>query len=272
MTQKSDYIAISPDHLLFDDIALLEKYGNQIDNILRKYQKLFDYQAKGWPVGLEIKLARKLNSKNIAFFEQNGKYLYADHDGNPAPFNKFESRVPSELGAHYAWTQNSTGNDAASILRLNQILTNSKDSRLRTGDIFTTCDIHGVRLKYLQYDSLEIELDRFFQNQRFGFNPTHQFIISISKFVRFLAIHPFADGNGRVSRVLFQVWLHSAGLLKMPMLPLGPIMSVRSREFVVIFRRWILEKNTRFVFDFMIECIDETASLITSLVLNDCKK
>jgi Fic/DOC family len=272
MIQQPYYIAIEPDHLMFDDIALLEKYEGKLDSILQKHHKLFSYQTDGWPIGLEIKLSQKIHSENAAFFEQNGKYLYADHDGHPPPFDKFENRVPSELGAHFAWAQNATGYDSASILRLGQILTNSKECQLRTRDIFTTPDIHGTRLKYLEYDSLSIEIDSFFQNQHRVYSSTYNLLICISKFIYFLAIHPLTDGNGRVSRILFQMWLRSAGLINMPLLPLGPIMHVRSHEFVMAFRCWIFEKNASFVFDFMIDCIEKTAVLTTSILSGDCKK
>lgn len=45
-----------------------------------------------------------------------------------------------------------------------------------------------------------------------------------ARFVSFVQAHPFADGNGRTGRALIQLDLGAAGLIRAPVLPLGPVM------------------------------------------------
>lgn len=269
MTRQSDCIEIMPENIIFDDMALTDQYGDHLESILEKYSQLLNYQSDGWPVGLEVKLAEKMKYNNELNYKLYNKYLYADMNGNPAPFDIFENRVPCELGAHYMWNQTTTTYDIDIFLRLNAILTNSENIQLRTSDIFTTKDRNGIRLKYIEYTAMRIIFDKFTKNSDVYYNSAHKFVICILKFIKFLAIHPLPDGNGRTARILFQVWLHDAGLLNMPLLPLGPIMHAKSHDFVNAFRKWIINNDTRFVFDFMIDCIDTMLNLASNLLFND---
>ena len=48
---------------------------------------------------------------------------------------------------------------------------------------------------------------------------------------QFLSIHPFADGNGRVSRIIIQLMLSKSGLLSEPLLYVSPYFADRRREY-----------------------------------------
>lgn len=49
---------------------------------------------------------------------------------------------------------------------------------------------------------------------------------------QFETIHPFADGNGRVGRMLIPLFLMSRGAMKQPLLYLSPILEARKDEYI----------------------------------------
>lgn len=61
---------------------------------------------------------------------------------------------------------------------------------------------------------------------------THTLIDSALLHYQFEAIHPFADGNGRVGRMLITLHLFQAGLIRHPILYLSPTLERRKDEYI----------------------------------------
>ena len=84
------------------------------------------------------------------------------------------------------------------------------------------------------------------------------------------AIHPFADGNGRVGRMLISLMAIHSGLLEMPVLYLSPVLENKKDEYIDLMFNvssrgewgpWLL-----FFFDRVIESCAETVGIIDSLI------
>jgi Fic family protein len=84
------------------------------------------------------------------------------------------------------------------------------------------------------------------------------------------AIHPFADGNGRVGRMLISLMAQHSGLLEMPVLYLSPVLESRKDEYIDLMfgvsARGDWTSWFGFFFDRVSESCHETVGVIDSLI------
>lgn len=78
--------------------------------------------------------------------------------------------------------------------------------------------------------------------------------------VQFETIHPFLDGNGRVGRLLISLVLHTAGLLREPLLYLSLYFKRRRDEYYRLLDRVRSEGDWEAWLDFFLEGVSETAT------------
>ena len=74
------------------------------------------------------------------------------------------------------------------------------------------------------------QLEKYINREDAGGTPT--IIDAALIHYQFETIHPFADGNGRVGRILIPIYLMEAGVLARPMLYLSPAVEGRKDEYV----------------------------------------
>jgi Fic family protein len=72
-------------------------------------------------------------------------------------------------------------------------------------------------------------MERFIHRESASFHPL---IDAALLHYQFEAIHPFADGNGRVGRMLITLHLFQAGLIRHPILYLSPTLEGRKDEYI----------------------------------------
>lgn len=74
------------------------------------------------------------------------------------------------------------------------------------------------------------DLERFIHRQeRAGLHPL---LDAALIHYQFETIHPFADGNGRVGRMLVPLHLHAMGVIREPMLYISPVLEPRKDEYI----------------------------------------
>lgn len=74
------------------------------------------------------------------------------------------------------------------------------------------------------------ELEMFIHRETRG--SLHLLIDAALVHYQFETIHPFADGNGRVGRMLVPLHLHAMGALRAPMLYVSPVLEPRKDEYI----------------------------------------
>lgn len=84
------------------------------------------------------------------------------------------------------------------------------------------------------------------------------------------AIHPFADGNGRVGRMLISLMAVHRGLLDMPVLYMSPVLERRKDQYIDLLFD-VSSKNAwtpwlNFFFDRVVESCGETVGTIDRLI------
>jgi Fic family protein len=86
---------------------------------------------------------------------------------------------------------------------------------------------------------------------------------------QFEAIHPFADGNGRLGRLLVTLMAMSTGLLRLPILYLSPVIERRKDEYIdrlyAVSARSAWEEWVAFFLDVVTESCNDTIARIDRL-------
>jgi Fic family protein len=112
------------------------------------------------------------------------------------------------------------------------------------------------------------ELERYINREDVSFPPA---LIDLALVhYQFEAIHPFADGNGRVGRILIPLMAIQNGLLSVPVLYLSPYLETRRDEYIDLMFNvssngdWIPWIN--FFFETIIESCKQTIRIIDDLI------
>lgn len=92
--------------------------------------------------------------------------------------------------------------------------------RHRSGQISSAPDRFGGRTVYAPPDIAASWLDRVNAAETNGSDP---FVLACHAYAEVALSHPYADGNGRLARAMFQRAFARAGLLDAPLIPLGPL-------------------------------------------------
>ncbi len=104
-----------------------------------------------------------------------------------------------------------------------------ESARPRSGQIASAPDGFGRRTVYAPPDVAAGWIDRV--NVAEAYHP-EPFILACHAYAEVALSHPFADGNGRVARAMFQRTFARAGLLDAPLIPLGPLIYLNHKVVI----------------------------------------
>lgn len=174
-------------------------------------------------------------------------------------------RSTSEFDALNHWqidtndVQNSA-NFIAALARLNRIFVGKK-IMMRSGQIGTNADMNGVSVRFPPVKFSVSQLDWL----RFGISAengkTSQILCAIASLPILTNSHLFVDGNGRVSRVVFNHILHRIGLPPNVYLPVYEIMTLSQGGFLIRLRQAEIQNHWEPFVSFMLDFIDLCASM-----------
>ncbi|HEX8364678.1 MAG TPA: Fic family protein [Allosphingosinicella sp.] len=95
---------------------------------------------------------------------------------------------------------------------------------------------------------------------------------ALGVFFETLLIHPFADGNGRLARLLFQGSLHQTVKLRAPVFPLGPSLFANRNAAIRAYLAWEFDSSAVPLLRFVAAAVDSIDQFVTELALNHCKR
>jgi len=101
--------------------------------------------------------------------------------------------------------------------------------RHRFGQITSAPDRFGRRTLYAPPDVATGWIDRVNAADAMGTDP---FILACHAYAEVALSHPYADGNGRLARALYQRAFARAGLLDAPLIPLGPLIYLNHKVVI----------------------------------------
>lgn len=122
----------------------------------------------------------------------------------------------------------------------------------RSGDIATTADRTGASVRYPESRAIDTGLRSIHEFWR---NHAHAepALAGVMTMVALLNLHPFKDGNGRVSRVVFN-WTLNGGRLQRVYLPLYEIAALSRCGYLVRLRQAQYHANWGPILDFISMC------------------
>lgn len=139
--------------------------------------------------------------------------------GNAIPFERFLSRPAYEpiLERHWNAWLGPLKQEVATALVGDLI---GAQARHRVEIAVSATDINGFRTVYADFAHAGGWIDRIEEAECIGGRP---FVLACHAYAEAALSHPFANGNGRLARALFQRSLARSGFLSGPSLPLGPL-------------------------------------------------
>jgi hypothetical protein len=173
------------------------------------------------PVALEVALAESISASRST----------GGHNHRAIPFERFSSRPVSEVVLMDVWPllrQDILTEAVASRIAVN--LTGGP-VRYRTAQISSAPDRLGRRTIYAPPHIAAGWIDRINAAEAANVNAGH-FILACHAYAEVALSHPFADGNGRVARAMFQRAFARAGLLDAPLIPLGPLIYLNHKVVI----------------------------------------
>lgn len=147
----------------------------------------------------------------------------------PIPFFRFASRPPSELVLTGVWSRllgepisNNLADEIVAALT-------GESAGPRSGKVASAPDGFGRRTVYAPPDVAAGWVDRVNAAEANHPNP---FILASYTYAEVALSHPYADGNGRLARAMFQRAFARAGLLDAPLIPLGPLIYLNHKVVI----------------------------------------
>ncbi len=120
---------------------------------------------------------------------------------------------------------------------------------------------------YTPPDGEELIREHLKQLEDFIHNPDNLSVYNLDPLVKmalihyqFEAIHPFSDGNGRTGRILLVLYLHYAGLLKLPALYLSKFIIENKVDYYRNLREVTEKGNWENWIVYMLEMIEKTSA------------
>ena len=169
-------------------------------------------------------------------------------------------RTAAEFDALKHWqidtsdVQNSA-NFIAALARLNRIFVGTK-IMMRSGKIGTNADMNGVSVRFppVKFSVSQVDWLRVGMSDDNG--KASQLLCAIASLPILTNSHLFTDGNGRVSRVVFNHILHRIGLPPNVYLPVYEIMTLSQGGFLIRLRQAEIQNLWEPFISFMLDFID----------------
>jgi Fic family protein len=92
--------------------------------------------------------------------------------------------------------------------------------------------------------------------------------IATAAMLHCLVVHPFSDGNGRLSFLLFQYSLFRSGVLTHPLVPLGPFLEKHRSEYLDALIRFAVD-DTMVPFCTLVERAAEATAIASEEALTE---
>lgn len=184
--------------------------GNiKINNYIKLKEEFSEVHSSNTIEGIAVDNAKEVFSKKDGNFKKNEKewigikiafnYIKENH-------SDFFLTVGNILKLHSILLNNSK-NEIAGKFKINEVFINQYKDGIFVKAISTS-------LPENTHDDLETAIARY--NENIQTYPQYK-VIAILLFIgEFLAIHPFSDGNGRLSR-LISIWLYARNNIKTPL-------------------------------------------------------
>jgi hypothetical protein len=145
------------------------------------------------------------------------------------PFNRFLVRPGSEAILSELWSTMAGGPTTDTLVEhLIAGLTGAPPD-IRSGQITSAPDRSGRRTVYAPPDIAGGWIKRVNAAEMTVGDP---YILACHAYAEVALSHPYADGNGRLARAMFQRAFARAGLLEAPLIPLGPLIYLNHKVVI----------------------------------------
>lgn len=221
----------------------------------------------GWPVGLEQALLRrgvpKLTLPPVKLRSKTARAIEYRDSGH---VDHLLARPPSELAAWRLWKlldQRKIG--PAALLDIAR-LTGGK-AAFRTMPARTTPFASGHVIAFLHADRITVRLDAL--THRLVDPPADlpPLLHAIGVYVETLLIHPLADGNGRLARLLLLGALKGPLGLTAPIAPLGPALANHRAHLISAYLAWQFDRDPIPLVRLILSAVRRTSEVIKALKL-----
>lgn len=175
------------------------------------------------------------------------------------------TRSPSEFDALGVWRVDAahmedSASFVAALTRLNRIFVGER-STVRSGHIRTVSDKNGVSIQFPALKDLDLQISWLRRGINDEKNKDIQLLYAIASLPILTNSHLFVDGNGRVSRVVFNHILHRIGLPSNVYLPVYDIMMLSQGGFLIRLRQAEIQNSWEPFISFMLDFIDFCRSM-----------
>lgn len=153
----------------------------------------------------------------------------ASPGGSTIPFDRFQARPAGEpvLSAVWAKLCDDPLTDGFADALVEAL--SGETVRRRSERAVSAPDLSGCRTIYATSDEASGWIDRVNADESVRCDP---FVVACHAYAEVALSHPYADGNGRLARALFQRAFARAGLLGAPLIPLGPLIYLNHKVLI----------------------------------------
>lgn len=163
-------------------------------------------------------------------------------------------RPPSELAAYYLFRE-CRDLSVEDLCKANAML--GGPGSLRIHEHGSSRYISGQRSVYMPADRVRSELE--YLVTQINAKPNLDFFrVASATLLHCLIIHPFSDANGRLAFLLFQYCLFRSGIIKNPIVPVGPFIEKHRSEYLYALISVSLKKNILPLFDLLSQALINT--------------
>lgn len=220
----------------------------------------------GWPIGLEKAVISLLQSGKSRRLNYSKLDQYRATSSSCPGINNILMRPDSELAAKYLWSRPDGIVKTEDLVTLNRILGGSPNPKIRRMPCRVFDRDNDWKLFYLEPDLVHETLEEWIVRYQ---NTKNSIVEEIVTLLQFLLIHPFMDGNGRLSRLLLQHKLAEHGFTNYPLLPVGPVLRCEMSRFSRSMRDWAVGGSILPPLGILLEALNDTADLVTELLSGD---
>lgn len=190
----------------------------------------------GWPVGLENLLVSPGKFGTIS--RGNAKFqagLVATDRGPPDDPKYLGVPIELILKRNWGFCVDECFDPVLSISDMARHLVDVADYRVTR--CFAIDREAGIKIEYEKPAKIPTRIRKFARNaaRQQGLSPVYH---AIGLMMEFLVIHPFPDGNGRLSRAVFQLALARELKLDTPIFPLLPVTLYQRRALYEAYLKW----------------------------------
>ncbi len=222
---------------------------------------LFHEQARqlrptGWPVGFEITLQERSFSGRPA--SDGCARLWEDFQIFYQPretVRPLRDRTPSELAARFLFGEDSALSVDA-LCRANASL--GGPGSVRTHEHRSSRYPSGHRSVYTPIHEVPGQIE-YLLAQINGASKLDPLAFATAAMLHCLIVHPFSDGNGRLSFLLFQYGLFRKAVIGHPLIPLGPYLEKHRPDYLYALISFALNKSVTPFCDLVERAVAATA-------------